>query len=86
MYGSQIGRLAIYILKESGSIEEVWVLTGNKGNAWSEGQITISSDERYNVTTSKFFDLKTEFDKAILFDLILIKFSCFYLIKSILNI
>ena len=51
MYGASIGKLNLYLQKQGNVLGmPVWGKTGNQGNRWSIGQITISSQSQFQVS------------------------------------
>ena len=42
MYGSTVGSLNIYEQSIGEEMKPVWTLSGNKGNVWIRGQVTVN--------------------------------------------
>ena len=52
MYGVHIGALRVILKFEGGDEEEVWKMSGNKGDVWIYGNATIYSSNPYQVKRS----------------------------------
>ena len=48
MFGNGIGTLRV-ILRAGGKDDELWSLTGEAGNVWHQGQLTVSSSIPFQV-------------------------------------
>ena len=49
MYGVHIGALRVILKFEGGGEEEIWKMSGNKGDVWIYGNATIYSENPYQV-------------------------------------
>ena len=51
MYGASIGKLNIYQqnLNPTSSKTLIWTLSGNKGNKWNSGQVSVGKAKQYKV-------------------------------------
>ena len=50
MYGSSTGELNVYIKHTShSSLEKIWSKSGNKGEQWLLGNVTVTSPDEYQV-------------------------------------
>ena len=44
MYGEGMGQLNVYIKPVTGSLRNVWSLSGDQGDEWKMAQVTLISD------------------------------------------
>ena len=51
MYGAGMGTLNLYI-RRGGKLDRqpVWTMTGNQGNQWYRGQVTVIEQRNWNVS------------------------------------
>ena len=50
MYGSNMGRLNIYMKRHNRLYSSIWSANGNQGNLWRPGQVTLNSNSDYQVS------------------------------------
>ena len=48
MYGRSMGSLVVYV-KDNTRTAQVWKKSGNQGNQWQKGQVTLKSPLSYQV-------------------------------------
>ena len=51
MYGSSIGRLNVLLKVSNIRGSAIWTMSGNLGNAWRIGQVTVKSSAAFRVSS-----------------------------------
>lgn len=52
MYGTTIGTLQVLLQEAGSNASSIWVLTGNKGNTWYQGQVSFTTSSQWQVSLS----------------------------------
>lgn len=50
MYGSQIGNLSVYAQQSGIRGRPIWTKSGNQGNMWIEGEVTVTAQSTWMVS------------------------------------
>ena len=71
MYGSGIGRLNIYIKRGQSLGTPAWTMSGNQGNRWLRGMLTVKSPNQQWKVHIRFSRVKivTTFIRVVFFSL-----------------